>query len=493
MSAVEISAANETKESTGVDDKQRIMQIIEDKSQEFIEAADHIWGTPETRFAVKESVQQHYKVLEQEGFEVEKGVGHMDYAYVATWGSGRPVIGITGEYDALGGLSQVADLGEHKPLVEGGNGQGCGHNILGMAAVAAGVGIKTFMEEKGLKGTIKVFGCPAEESGYGKAFMARDGVFDGLDLALSWHPSDVTQAWGSSSLAVLQAYFDFTGVPAHAAAAPELGRSALDAAELMNVGVQFLREHMIDAARVHYAFIDAGGESANVVQSHARLYYFVRAPRMDQAQDLFKRVEKIAQGAALMTETQVKEEFDAACYNFIPNHPLTEAVDRNLDLVGPLPLDQQELDYERRYTDTVPEAGKQRVLSRTKEAFPDLTDEEVRKMAESTMALKKYPLVFTDTASGSTDVGDVSWQTPTAQFSGGFEPQGTSAHSWQWAANGKSSVAHKGLLAAGKTLALTAYDAFTDPDLVKAAKEDFDKTFAGQEYKVVIPDDVMPH
>ncbi|WP_033503862.1 amidohydrolase, partial [Bifidobacterium actinocoloniiforme] len=445
-----------------MDDKQRIMRIIEDKRQEFIEAADHIWETPETRFAVKESVQQHYKVLEQEGFSIEKGVGHMDYAYVATWGSGNPVIGITGEYDALGGLSQKADVGEHIPVVPGGNGQGCGHNILGMAAVAGGVGIKTFMEEKGLKGTIKIFGCPAEESGYGKAFMARDGVFDGLDLALSWHPMDVTSAWGSSSLAVIQAYFDFTGIPAHAAAAPEQGRSALDAAELMNTGVQYLREHMIDDARVHYAFIDAGGESANVVQSHARLYYFVRAPKMEQTEDLFKRVRKIAQGAALMTETELKEEFDAACYNYIPNHPLTEAIDRNLDIVGPLPLTQDELDYERRYTDTVSPSGKQQVLARTQAAFPDLPADEIKWMAESTIALKKYPLHFSSKASGSTDVGDVSWQAPTAQFTGGFEPQGTSAHSWQWAANGKSSVAHKGLLAAGKTLALTAYDALTD-------------------------------
>ncbi|RBP99073.1 amidohydrolase [Bifidobacterium xylocopae] len=476
-----------------MDDKQRIIQIIEDKKQEFIDAADRIWETPETRFAVKESVKPHYEVLEKEGFSIEKGVGHMDYAYVASWGSGHPVIGITGEYDALGGLSQVADLGEHKPLVEGGNGQGCGHNILGMGAVAAGVGIKTFMEEKGLKGTIKVFGCPAEESGYGKAFMARDGVFDGLDMALSWHPMDMTSAWGSSSLAVLQAYFDFTGVPAHAAAAPELGRSALDAAELMNVGVQFLREHMIDDARIHYAFIDSGGESANVVQSHARLYYFVRAPKMQQTQDLLRRVEKIAKGAAMMTETEVKEEFDAACYNFVPNHPLTEAIDRNLDIVGPLPLTDEELEYERRYTDTIPEAGKQRVLARTQEAFPELPADEIRKLAESTMALKKYPLVFSEKAVGSTDVGDVSWQTPTAQFNGGFEPQGTSPHSWQWAANGKSSVAHKGLLSAGETLALTAYDALTDPDLLKQAHEDFDKTFEGEEYKVVIPDDVMPH
>ncbi|RBP98585.1 amidohydrolase [Bifidobacterium aemilianum] len=475
-----------------MDDKQRIMQIIEDKRGEFIEAADRIWRTPETRFDVGESVKPHYEILEREGFSIDKGVAHMDHAYVASWGSGRPVIGITGEYDALDGLSQVADLGEHQPLVPGGAGQGCGHNILGMGAVAAGVGIKTFMEEWGLHGTIKVFGCPAEESGYGKAFMARDGVFDGLDAAFSWHPMDVTSAWGSSSLAVIQSYFEFKGTPAHAAAAPELGRSALDAAELMNTGVQYLREHMIDEARIHYAFIDAGGESANVVQSRAKLYYFVRAPRMEQAQALYERVKKVGHGAAMMTETELNIELNAACYNYMPNKPLTRAIDRNLDLVGPLPLTQDELDYERRYTDTVSGAGKQSVWARNRAAFPDLTDQEVTELSESSMMLRKMPLVFSPKASGSTDVGDVSWQTPTAQFTGGFEPQGTSPHSWQWVANGKSSVAHKGLLMAGKTLALSVYDTLTDPELLIQAQADFKASMGQETYRPVLPSDLLP-
>ncbi|WP_033504993.1 amidohydrolase, partial [Bifidobacterium actinocoloniiforme] len=444
-----------------MDDKQRIMQIIEEEKDEFIEAADHIWETPETRFAVKESVQQHYKVLEKEGFSIEKGVAHMDYSYIASWGSGKPVIGITAEYDALGGLSQQADVPEPTPVVEGGNGQGCGHNILGAAALAAAVGVKTFMEEKGLKGTIKLFGCPAEESGYGKAFMARDGIFDGLDAALTWHPMDFTQVWANSSLAVIQAYYDFAGVPSHASGAPELGRSALDAAELMNVGVQFLREHIIDPARVHYAFIDAGGESANVVQSHARLYYFVRAPKLGQAKEIWDRVTRIAQGAAMMTDTKVTMEMDSACANYIPNHPLSIAMDKNLDIVGPLQLTDEEMDYERKLAETVPDSGP-RKLERIQASFPDMPDDEARQLADSPMLLKKLPLHFSDSAGISTDVGDVSWIAPTAQFNGGFEPQGTSPHSWQWVSNGKSSVAHKGLLMAGKTIALTAYDALTD-------------------------------
>lgn len=330
-----------------MDAKERLMQIVEDKQNEFIKASDQIWHTPETRFAVEKSVQPYYDVLEKEGFEIKKGIADMDYSFEATWGKGKPVIGMLAEYDALGNLSQVAGATEHQPIVAGDNGHGCGHNVLGTAALAGAVAIKTLMEEEHLSGTIKLFGCPAEESGYGKAFMARDGIFSDLDIALANHPMDSMSGWGSSSLAVLQCYYQFTGIPAHAAAAPEMGRSALDAAELMNIGVQFLREHIIDSARIHYAFIDAGGESANVVQPSAKLYYFIRAPHVDQAKAIFARVNKIAEGAALMTETKLTKEFDAGCSDFIANKPLTRAIDRNLDIVGPLKLTKEELAFEK--------------------------------------------------------------------------------------------------------------------------------------------------
>ncbi|MDF7663084.1 amidohydrolase [Bifidobacterium sp. ESL0763] len=475
--------------------KQRIMDIVDEKKDEFIEASDRIWETPETRFTVPKSVEQHYKVLEREGFNITKGVAGMDYAYTATYGSGKPVIGITAEYDALGNLSQEAGNPERKPLVAGAPGQGCGHNVLGTGALGAAVALKTLMKEQHLKGTLKLFGCPAEESGYGKAFMAREGVFDDVDAAFTWHPADTTGVAGGSGLAVMQANFSFKGVAAHAAAAPEQGRDALDAATLMTVGVQFLREHIIDAARIHYAYLDAGGESANVVHPTSTLYFFVRAPFLEQAKEIYDRVVKIGTGAAMMTDTTMSIDFDSACANYVPNHPLSEAMDANLDLVGPLDLTADELEFERRIQANNPEGFEGPLAERLKAADPSLGDDEARELAGSSMCTHKFPLVYTTDTKGqaSTDVGDVSWCTPTAQYYGGFEPLGTPAHSWQWVANGQSSVAHKGLVQAAKTIALTAYDALTDADLLAKAKSAYAEQFKGKPYKSVIPPETQPH
>lgn len=472
--------------------KEQIVERIEKKSAEFIQAADCIWNTPETRFATKESVKEYYRLLEKEGFSIEKGVAQMEHAFVATYGEGRPVIGILAEYDALGNLSQVADLGEKRSEVVGGNGHGCGHNLLGIGALAGAVGIKDFMDDNRLTGTIKLFGCPAEESGYGKAFMARDGLFADIDTALSWHPMDVNSAWGDSSLAVYQIYYNFKGVSAHAAASPEQGRSALDAAELMNIGVQFLREHIIDEARVHYAFIDAGGESANVVQSTASLYYFIRAPEIEQAAAIYKRVNKIAEGAAMMTETELEIVFDSACANYLPNQTVTTVMYNNLKAVGRLGLTDVDQEYSQRYYDSLSEATKLNLMSRIRTYFPQYSEKKIQELSRKPVFDEILPLRFSEKTVGSTDVGDVSWCVPTAQVLIACEPQGTPPHSWQWVANGKSSVAHKGLLAAGKTIATTAYDLLTNPELLKKAKTEHQEKLRGAKYLSAIPADVTP-
>lgn len=472
--------------------KERIVELIESKKAVFTEAADQIWGTPETRFATTESVKPFLEILKKEGFTIEKGVANMEHSFVATYGSGHPVIGILAEYDALGNLSQVADLGEQQSEVVGGNGHGCGHNLLGTGALAGAVGIKDLMEEEQLTGTIKLFGCPAEESGYGKAFMARDGVFDCLDVALAWHPMDNSAAWGLSSLAVYQIYYNFKGVSAHAAAAPEQGRSALDAAELMNIGVQFLREHIIDEGRVHYAFMDVGGESANVVQPTASLYYFIRAPKLEQAEAIYKRVNKIAEGAALMTETELEIVFDSACANYLPNQAVTTVMYENLKEHGNLQLNEADQAYSQRYYDSLDDVTKASLVARARQFYPTASEEEIQRLGTSPVLDQIGPLVFSEATSGSTDVGDVSWVCPTAQVLVGCEPQGTPPHSWQWVANGKSTVAHKGLLAAGKTIATTAYDLLTNPELVEQAKAEHQKTVGGQKYKSAIPPEVMP-
>lgn len=476
-----------------MDTEQKIVDLIEAKKQDFIGLADAVWAANETRFDTKESVKEYYRLLEQEGFSIEKGIADMEHAFIATAGNGGPIIGILAEYDALGNLSQEADLGEKKACVIGGNGHGCGHNLLGAGALAGAVGIKDYLQEHNLPGTIQLFGCPAEESGYGKAFMARDGVFDHLDAALTWHPMDTTSGWGMSSLAVYQVYYNFKGVSAHAAAAPEMGRSALDAAELMNIGVQFLREHVVESARIHYAFMDSGGESANVVQPSASLYYFIRAKKLDQAREIYERINKIAKGAALMTETELEVVFDSACADYIPNKAITGAMYDNLVSIGQLNLTKEELEYEKRYCESLPESAREGLYQRAKKAFPDLPEAEIKELAASPILEKPMPLIFSDEVQGSTDVGDVSWVVPTAQIFIGCEPQGTPPHSWQWVANGKSAVAHKGLLAAGKVIAKTALDLIVNPELLKQAKEEHQQILNGKQYQSGIPADVKPH
>ncbi|MDR2536786.1 MAG: amidohydrolase, partial [Treponema sp.] len=271
-------------------DKKRIAELIDKKAAVFTALNDKIWESAEIRFGLKNSADAICAALEGEGFTIERGVAGMAHAFIATWGKGAPEIGILGEYDALPGLSQQADVPEKKPVIAGGNGHGCGHSALGAGSAAAAVGIKDYLQERGLSGTVKYYGCPAEESGSGKAYLARAGVFNGLDAALTWHPMMENSVWTMSSLANYQIFFSFKGRSAHAAAAPENGRSALDAAELMSVGVNYLREHIIQEGRIHYAYTDVGGGLPNVVQASSELLYFIRAPKPAQVQSIFERV-----------------------------------------------------------------------------------------------------------------------------------------------------------------------------------------------------------
>ncbi|MBM7542765.1 M20 family metallopeptidase [Amphibacillus cookii] len=473
-------------------DKSTIVALLEAKKQKFIEASDHIWETPELRFATDKSVEQHYNVLASEGFHIEKGVANMKNAYVASYGSGKPVIGILGEYDALSNLSQVADFAEEKAVEVGGNGHACGHNLLGMGAVAGAVGVKEYLEATGQSGTIKLYGCPAEEGGCGKSYMARAGLFDDLDTALSWHPLDKTAAWGSSSLAVYHVDYQFKGTAAHAAGAPEHGRSALDAAELMNIGVQYLREHIIDEARIHYAYKDTGGGSPNVVQASSALFYYIRAPKIEQAKEIFDRVNRIAEGAALMTDTTYSIHIDSACYNYIPNKTVTTNLQENLSLLTPLSFTDEEYAYEQQYFDTVPAQVKEGLAEGLRTAFPDLDNDQIANLANEPISSPLYPLTFSGKAIGSTDVGDVSWIVPTGQVFVACEPHGTPPHSWQWVANGKSSVAHKGFMTAGKAMALSAIDLINSPELIEQAKQEHEDYLQGRSYVCAIPDDVVP-
>ena len=305
-----------------MDNRTKIADYIESRGSRYNEFADEIWGYAETAFREHKSMEAQIRLLEEEGFKVTRNVGDVETAFCGEWGSGKPVIAFLGEFDALAGLSQKAGVCQKDPEVPGANGHGCGHNLLGVASIAAAAALKKVMAEQGLKGTVRYYGCPGEEGGSGKAFMAREGVFDDVDAALTWHPANCCYTAGDSSLANSQIYYRFRGVSSHAAAAPHLGRSALDAVELMNIGVQFLREHVIQEARMHYAITDAGGVSPNVVQPYAEVLYLLRAPKSGQVKDIVERVDRIAQGAALMTDTVMEKDFVKSCANIVNNETL---------------------------------------------------------------------------------------------------------------------------------------------------------------------------
>ena len=475
------------------DCKQKITEAAEQKSGVFDNIADEIWGFAEARFNLKASADAIISVLEREGFEVERGVAGMSDAFVATWGGG-PTVGFLAEYDALAGMSQIAGIYEKRAMQPGENGHGCCHNGLGAGSLAAAVSLKDCLSVKGApKATVKFYGCPAEESGSGKAFMARGGVFDGADALFSWHPWTEPRVWGTSSLANYQVYYNFKGISSHAAASPEMGRSALDAAELMSVGVNYLREHIIDLARIHYAYINAGGESPNVVQPNSRVLYFIRAPRSCQLRPIFDRVTDVARGAALMTGTSMEVEWDSACSEFIINDALGRAMYENMLALGEIKYSGEEKSYAGKYVETLPETARRGVAEMIKKSFAGVGGAEAERMASEPLLPYIFPYSMTDNAMpGSTDVGDASWIAPTAQLLATCYPAGLPSHSWQWVASGKSSIMHKGILYAGKAMAMTALDAIADPELLANAKREHESRIGGEKYNCAIPMEVTP-
>lgn len=323
--------------------------------------------------------------------------------------------------------------------------------------------------------------------------MARAGVFDGLDVILTWHPMTETMIWGTSSLANYQVYFNFKGVSAHAAAAPQYGRSALDAAELMSMGVNYLREHIVQEARIHYAYIDAGSIPPNVVQPTAKVLYFIRAPRSAQVKEIFERVVDVAEGAAKMTGTSMTVEWDSACAEYIVNDSLARVMYANMEILGDKDFSEEEYQSAKQYTDGLDEMSKTTFFNKIRSWFPEKSEAELEALAAKSLMNELVPYRLTDAAMpGSTDVGDASWQAPTAQLMTACYPAGTVAHSWQYVACGKSSFAHKGLLYAGKVIAMTALDVLENPAVIEQAKTEYDKRTAAEQYYCPIPEDVHP-
>ncbi|WP_051272035.1 M20 family metallopeptidase [Shimazuella kribbensis] len=462
-----------------MDFREKLSQIIDEKREMLIDVSDQIWDYAETGFEEVQSVELLCNILQQEGFTVEKGVGGIETAFIGTFGESKPNIAILGEFDALSGLSQQGGLAQAEPVQLDGNGHGCGHNLLGTGALAAAIALRYYMEEHHIPGTIRYYGCPGEEIGAGKTFMVRAGLFDDVDFALTWHPGTQNGVMSMSSLACYEVSYRFMGKSSHAGVTPHLGRSALDAVELMNVGVNYLREHIIPEARVHYATTNTGGISPNVVQAEAEVLYLIRAPKVAQTEGIYQRICNIARGAALMTGTEVEIIFQSALSDLIPNKTLETIMHHNMTELGVPVHNQEEIVFARDIRYTLSEEDKEADIR----DIPELKGKEISDML---LPYKESSVVMP----GSTDVGDVSWVVPTAQCWIACDALGTPFHTWQMVAQGKTSIAHKGMLHAGKVIASTAIDIMQDLQIIEKARLELIERLGGETYQSPIPKEV---
>ena len=457
---------------------------IEDNKDRLIEISDRIWEFAELGLIESKSSALLADELEKHGFKVKRGISGMPTAFVASWGKGKPVIGIMGEYDALPGLSQKS-VSRQEPVEEGKPGHGCGHNIYGTSGMAAAIAVKKAMEKSGLSGTIKFFGCPAEENYSGKVYMVRDGCFDGLDAAFGHHPGSMNAASLRSGLAIVSARFHFYGKAAHAGDAPEQGRSALDAVELMNIGVNYLREHVIQDARIHY-IVEKGGFQPNIVPPYAQSWYYVRAPERHEAEYIYDWIVEIAKGAAMMTRTELKVEVEAGLHNVIPNRTLAEVIVKNMREIGLPKYSKKELKFAEEIAKTIPHEAKVTALKKTKRPgwerlVNKLLDDEI-----------PNPWGDGEYMHGSTDVADVSWQVPTVEFYTATWVLGTPGHSWQNVAQSKVGLGHKSLIFSAKVMAGTAIDLLTGQKLLRKASEEHQRRLGDRKYKSPISADHKP-
>jgi len=468
--------------------KKVALAAVDEISRQLCDLSDAIWEVPELGFQEFESARLQQEQLKKLGFTVEAGIGGIKTAFCASFGSGKPVMGILGEFDALADLSQKAGVDRQEPIVPGGPGHGCGHNLLGVGSIAAAYAVKEYLRATGKPGTVIYYGCPAEEGGSAKAFMARDGVFDRLDFAFGWHPGTLNQVGSNSSNANYVVTYRFTGRSAHAAGAPHMGRSALDAVELMNVGVQFLREHVSTSVRIHYAITDAGGLSPNVVQAKSAVQYMIRAPKIATVQSVYERVNKIAQGAALMTETQVEICFEKACSDLLIHQELNDVLQANMEAIDLYPLTEEELAFARKMRAATGAKSRpcQGLIQKLPQEQAAWVDRQILEPV-SQFVVPRIRTVGVDAASG--DIGDVSYVCPTAEIYTATWAAGTGAHTWQAAAQGKSGVAHKAMLFAGKVLAGAAIDLLNDPEKLAKAWEEHRQLTDNKPFVSPIPKD----
>ncbi|MBT3227409.1 MAG: amidohydrolase [Deltaproteobacteria bacterium] len=457
--------------------KEDLFAYMDAINGQLTKAASNIWQNPEKALEEVYACDLQIAMLEKAGFKINRNIPGMSTAFVAEFGQGSPVLGVLGEYDALPGLSQQVS-GSYNPIKEQENGHGCGHNLLGVAGIGAVLAIRELLEQDGFNGTVRYYGCPAEETLTGKVIMAKEGVFNDLDACLTWHPASMNTVLRSSFLAMQSALFKFSGISSHAAAAPEMGRSALDAVELMNVGANYLREHIIDKARINYT-ITKGGGPPNIIPANAESWYYVRAPEKRQIEDIFQRLVKISQGAALMTETGVEHEVIAGCYNVLGNNILGDLLHENMKTVGAPRFTDADRTFARELVKSFPEGQQEKVIAGyfgSKELEGEILHADIVQNDDEKEVMP-----------GSTDVGDVSWIVPLAQFTAATWPIGTAAHSWQATAASGSGIGFTAMLFSAKVIAGTLYDLLGDKKhLLNKIKSEFKIKTSGQAYQPLV-------
>ena len=452
-----------------------------------IDVSDQIWGFAELGLEEFKSSKLLIKILNENGFTVKSNVADMSTAFYADFGKGKPVIGILGEYDALPGLSQKA-LPHREILTKGAPGHGCGHNLLGVASLGAVLAVKEEIDLGNVDGTIRFYGCPAEEIFNSKGYMIREGLFDDVDIAMTWHPGNFNMLNLMSSMAVNSVVFKFHGRTAHAAGDPQNGRSALDAVELMNVGANFMREHMISDARLHYV-ITNGGDAPNIVPAEAEVHYFVRAPERHQVEELYARLINVAKGATLMTETTMEIDFISGMYNTMYTNVVSDVISNSMKLVGAPRFNKEDITFANELKKSIPKDAL--------DGYYRLIPPEMKEMAKAILSqpLNKIiipPLGKGKVMPGSTVVSEVSWVIPLGEFGTACEIMGSPGHSWQNVATSGMSIGHKGMLTAAKILAVSALDFMKNPNLVEKALKEHKHTHKDNLYKSPLPDGLKP-
>jgi aminobenzoyl-glutamate utilization protein B len=465
--AILISVAGFAQSKKGSPNKEAVIKSVESHQQELVKISDAIWGYAETALREHKSSKELADYAEKQGFKVTRGVAQMPTAFIAEYGSGKPIIGIMGEYDALPGISQKAQPTK-EALQVGGGGHGCGHNLFGAGSLGAAVAIKELIQQGKLRGTIRFYGTPAEESVGGKIYMARDGLFNDVDVCLDWHPDVETTALTQSSQAMVDFIVEFKGKAAHAAADPWNGRSAVDGMELFLDGVNMLREHVKPSVRMHYA-IKAGGDVPNVVPEYAKVWMWVRDSKRDGVEAVFSRVKDIAKGAALMAGVESTITVQTGDYELLVNRTGAAALQKNLERLGPITYTPEEIAFAKKIQEV--SGGEQIGLNGAIQPLKETKE---------------------DPNGGSTDVGDISWIVPEITLVATTAPDNTAWHGWSVVACAGMSIGHKGMLFASKALAMTMVDLFENEQLRKDVRAEFEKKRNGHVYKAYIPDGPPP-